>query len=286
MMKRCIAAGLACALVTVTAHAQNRPDLDVLLDQLATYLETYESQLSAVVADEKYTQEERRRNTVTATRTTDAEVLFFRLPGEAEWFGIRDVKKVNGKPIEGTGVTLTELLTKPDKDVVAKAAAIVEASSRYNLGGRRTINMPTVPLEPLSPRNHPRFIFKLRGRARVAGVQTERLEFTEFDEPTLVQSPNGASLWSRGLAWLDPETGAVWRAELIVGPDKPGAFRRVDLESRIRVEFRKDPALQMLVPSELSENFWIRGGVGYGKGKYSNFRKFGTSARIIPEPPG
>jgi hypothetical protein len=279
-----LAAAVACLLVTVTVRAQEEPDLDVLLDKLATYLEGYESQLSAVVADESFTQEERRRGNIVASRSTQAEVLFLRLPGEAEWFGLRDVKKVNGKPVEGTGVSLTELLTKPDKDVVTKAAAIVEASSRYNLGGRRTINMPTVPLEALGARNHPRFIFKLRGRARVAGVQTERLEFNEFDEPTLVQSPAGASLWSRGLVWIDPETGAIWRAELIVGPDKPGAFRRVDLESRIRVEFRKDAALQMLVPLELSENFWIRGGMGYGRGKYSNFRKFGTGARIIPPP--
>ena len=236
--------------------------------ELATYLERYESQLSAVVADESFVQEERRRNNAYATRTTNAEILLLRLQGEPEWLGIRDVKKVNGKAVAGTGVTLTELLTRPDKDVVAKAAAIVEASARYNLGSRRTINMPTIPLEALSPRNHPRFIFKLRGGARVAGVQTERLEFNEFDEPTLVPSADGGPLWSRGLVWLEPDTGAVWRAELIIGPDKPGGRRRIDLEARIRVEFGKDPALGMMVPRELSESFWIRGGIGSGKGKY------------------
>jgi hypothetical protein len=278
-MKRCIAAGLACALVTVTTQAQERPDLDVLLDKLATYLERYATQLTAVIADERFVQEERRRNNV-ATRTTDAEVLFLRFAQEDEWLGIRDVKKVNGKAVPGTGVSLTDLLTRPGTDAAAKATAIIEASARHHLAGRRAINVPTVPLEALSPRNHPRFIFKLRGRARVAGVQTERLEFTEFDEPTLVQSIDGGSLWSRGLVWLEPDSGAVWRAELIVGPDKPGAPRRLALESKVRVEFRNDATLRMMVPRQLSEQFWIRGGVGYGSGKYENFRKFGT-----PPPP-
>jgi hypothetical protein len=271
-MKRCITAGLAVALVTLPTHAQERPDLDVLLDKLATYLERYAVHLTGVIADERFVQEERRRNTG-ATRTTDAEVLFLRSSEKDEWLGIRDVKKVNGKAVPGTGVSLADLLSKPDKDVAVKATAIIEASARHYLAGRRAINVPTIPLEALSPRNHPRFIFKLRGRARVAGVHTERLEFTEFDEPTLVQSTDGGSLWTRGLVWLEPESGAVWRAELIIGPDKPGAPRRIALESKVRVEFTNDPALGMMVPRELSEQFWIRGGVGYGKGKYDNFRK-------------
>ena len=178
---------------------------------------------------------------------------------------------------------MTELLKNPGADTLQKAAAIVAASSKHNLGGRRTINMPTVPLEALSGRNHPRYIFKLRGRARVNGVQTERLEFSEFDEPTLVQSTDGNSLWAQGMAWIDPVTGALWRAELIVSPTKPGTLRRPDLEARIRVEFVSEPALSMIVPKELVESFWIRGGTGYGHGRYSNYRRFSTAARLVPQ---
>lgn len=266
---------------TVAARGQEPLDLDVILDRLATYLQSYEAELGAVVADEHYVQEERRRSPA-RTRRTDAEVLFLRLPGQAEWFGVRDIKKVDGKVVKGAGVTLTELLKDPGADAIQKAAAIVDASSRYNLGGRRTINMPTVPLEVLSARNHPRYIFKLRGRDRVRGVRTERLEFAEFDEPTLVQSTDGGNLWTRGTAWIDPATGAVWRAELVIGPDQPGTYRRIPLEARIRVEFARDDALQLIVPKELVETFWIRGGIGYGNGKYSNYRRFSTAARLIP----
>ena len=275
---------VAAALVSVVAHTPARAqddDLDVLLDRLATYLETYEKELSTLVADEHYVQEERRR--LPQQRVTDSEVMFLRLPGYAEWFGVRDTKKVDGKAVPGAGITLSDLLKEPGKDVIERAAAIVEASSRHNLGGRRTINMPTVPLEALSARHHARYIFKVASTGRISGTRVRRLEFQEFDEPTLVHSSDGGSLWTRGTAWIDPLTGALWRAELIVSPAPPQSFRRPELESRIRVEFTRDTALSLLVPKELSENFWIRGGIGYGRGRYSNFRRFTTTARIVPQ---
>jgi hypothetical protein len=284
-MRPLLLVAAACvALNSGVVRAQD-DDLDVLLDRLATYLESYERALSTVIADEHYVQTERRRNLVSLQRVTDSEVMFLRLPGEAEWFGVRDTKKVDGREVKGAGITLSELMKNPGRDLIERAAAIVEASSRHNLGGRRTINMPTVPLEALSVRNHARYVFKVSGKTRIHGQQVRRLDFHEFDEPTLVQSSDGGSLWSRGSAWLDPTSGALWRAELSVGPDKPGAFRRVDLESRIRVDFERDAALDLIVPKELSETFWIRGGFGTGRGRYSNFRTFTTAARIIPGPP-
>ena len=271
------------ALLTFCAPiAAQDDDIDVLLDRLATYLERYENELSALIADEHYSQIERRAGG--RRRVTDSEVLFLRLPGHAEWFGVRDTKRVDGKPVSGTGTTLSELMHNPTADLVARAAAIVEASSRHNLGGRRTINMPTVPLEILSARNHARYVFDVGRRSRIDGIQVRRLDFREFDEPTLVQAPDGGSLWTRGSAWLEPATGALWRAEIIVSPDSPGMYRRTHLESRVRVDFGKDGALGILVPKELSERFWIPGGVGDGRGRYTNFRKFTTTGRIIPEP--
>jgi hypothetical protein len=269
------------ALLLAPLRAQDDRNLDVLLNRLAVYLDNYEGQLSTLLADEHYVQEERRRRT-SSKRVTEAEVLFLRLPGEAEWFGVRDVKTVDGKPVTGGGVPLADLFKASGDELLTRAAAIVEASSRHNLGGRRTINMPTVPLEVLGARNHVRYIFKVGGSAKVSGVQTRRLEFHEFDEPTLVQSTDGGSLWTRGTAWIDPATGALWRAELVVGPDRPGTFRRMNLETKVRVEFTRDAGLELLVPNELIETFWIRGGVGAGRGRYSNFRKFATSARVVP----
>jgi hypothetical protein len=117
---------------------------------------------------------------------------------------------------------------------------------------------------------------------RVRGTQTRRLDFEEFDEPTMVQDSEGRSMWSRGSAWIEPETGRLWRAELKVSPDAPGEYRRVALESFVRVEFALDLSLNMLVPTDMVEEFWIPRGRGSGRARYSNFRRFETAARVIP----
>jgi hypothetical protein len=285
-ISRASAAGAA-LVVTLAAspRGQEPADLDVLLDRLVTYLAGYETALNTVVADERYEQHEVRTGLRTlrhTRRTLESEVTFLRLPGNAEWFGVRDVRKVDGKAVKRTGITLSELLKNPGVDFVTRAAAIVEASSRHNLGGTRSINMPTVPLEALSAHHHPRFIFRVRGKARIEGVQTQRLDFEEFDEPTLVHHLDGTSAWSRGSAWIEPDTGRLWRAELVVGPDAPGRARRTSLESRLRVDFTHNAALDLLVPKELTEEFWVPGGRGTGRARYSNYRQFTTAARIIP----
>ena len=282
-LRHCLVTIALSAAVATSLPAHQDDDLDVLLDRLSTYLLAYEAQVSAVIATERYVQEERRVRAGWARRITEAEVMFLRLPGQSAWFGLRDVIKAGGKPVTRNGVSLTELFKNPGNDWFERAAAIVEASSRHNLGGRRTLNMPTVPLEALSPRHHPRYIFKVGGRARVAGVRTRRLEFSEFDEPTLVGSTDGGNLWTRGTAWIDPASGAIWRAEIHVGPDAPDQPRRYQLESSVRVEFMKDAGVELIVPREMIETFWIRGGSGYGKGTYSDYRRFTTSARIVPD---
>jgi hypothetical protein len=279
---------LAAAIgVATSLRAQEPPLLDLLVERLGVYLQTYESQLSAVVADETYQQDSRARNQWgvlrARTRRLESEVAFLRLPGGREWYGIRNVRRVDRKPVAEFGWTLAELIRNPGADFGDRAKAIVIESARHNLDAGRTINMPTVPLEALSAQHHPRFIFKLRNKEKIDGVQTQRLEFEEFDEPTIVSGLSGETVWSRGNAWIEPGTGRVWRAELIAGPTGPGENRRPGLESSVRVTFALAPALDMLVPSEMVERYWIAGGRGTGHARYSNYRKFGTTARIIPQ---
>ena len=96
------AAFILAVFLAVGVEAQD-DDLDVLLDRLATYLESYEPALSTVLADEHFIQEEVRRGLTRERRVTDSEVMFLRLPGYAEWFGVRDTRKVDGKDVKGTG---------------------------------------------------------------------------------------------------------------------------------------------------------------------------------------
>jgi hypothetical protein len=278
---------LVLALAALTAvRAQKEPDLDLVIDKLGTYLADYEKALGQIVADEKYFQQEigldRGGARQVTGRTLESEVAFLRLPGGADWYGIRDVRRVDGNAVAGAGVRLSDLLKDPGADFIRRATAIVEESTRHNLGGARTINMATVPLEALSARNHPRYIFKERGGEKVRGAPTTRIDFEEFDEPTLIQAADGGNVWIRGRAWVEAQSGRVWRVEMTVSPDRPNENRRPDLESRMRVDFAFDATLKMLIPTELVEAFWIPRGRGEGRARYSNFRRFTTSGRIVP----
>ena len=63
---------------------------------MGAYLIEYETQLSSVVAEERFDQNiygGRGRSSA----LLESEVAFYRLPGGAEWLGFRDVKRVNWK---------------------------------------------------------------------------------------------------------------------------------------------------------------------------------------------
>jgi hypothetical protein len=63
----------------------------------------------------------------------------------------------------------------------------------------------------------------------------------------------------------------------------PGLERRAP-EAEVRVDFVRHSALGMLVPEKMREVFQMEGGRGEGEASYSNYRRFATSARIIPPP--
>jgi hypothetical protein len=102
----------ATAMLVVIAvsglQAQPTPEIETLVERLGAYLVEYEPQLSTVIAQERYRQSETRplegRDSLESgigrinTRTLESEVGFLRLPGNLEWYGVRRVLRVNGKP--------------------------------------------------------------------------------------------------------------------------------------------------------------------------------------------
>jgi hypothetical protein len=108
-----------------------------------------------------------------------------------------------------------------------------------------------------------------------------RLIFGELGSVPIIYN-GGLELQSRIRAWIDAGTGAVWRAEVVM---RSKDERRNP--SRVKVEFAVDPTLQTIVPVEMREDFAVPdtpvGGTGVAK--YSNYRRFQTSARIVPPPP-
>jgi hypothetical protein len=63
----------------------------------------------------------------------------------------------------------------------------------------------------------------------------------------------------------------------------PSGLRDVT-ESKIRVEYRRDPKLQLLVPTEMEEVFGFEMEVLHGEATYRNYRRFETGARMLTSP--
>lgn len=256
----------------------DKPDLDSVLEKLDAYLDKYEGELSAVVADEILVQEVEGRFLAKRIRRVQAEIAFLRLPGNLEWLGFRNAKIVDGKPVGASGPSLTELLATNTADTFAQASVLVNESSKHNLGNPRTINMPNLPLELLNRRYRHRYATKLDGRERVRGHAVNVVALEEIGAPPIVYS-GAVDLQSMLRAWIDAESGVLWRAEV--------RMRRSNNPetARLRVEFALDKGLAIMVPIEMRENFFVDLGSGRGHHTYANFRRFQTSARIVPPPP-
>jgi hypothetical protein len=295
-MKSAGAVLAACCLFATQLTAQSKPALGQLLDRLAAYLTDYETQLSSVVADERFSQRifyaradsdgapfsagQLSRETSDEQRRLESEIGFIRLPGASVWLGFRDVRRINGREVVRGAQSVSDVLAS-GADVMTKARAIAEASAAHNLGAPRTTNVPTAALEIIHPRNFAAHQFELRGEETVRRTRVAVIGFTEVRRPPLVTNLAGTELVSRGRIWVEPSTGAVWRVEWIYAP-------AVGVPSSLRVEFDRHDTLGMLVPLEMREEFRSFGGLdarGSGVASYTNFRRFGTGARIIPQSP-
>jgi hypothetical protein len=269
---------IAAAVWSSDSFAQPAPTIDELLDRMGEYLLEYETQLSSVVAEEHFEQRVSRTATLAVL---DSDIAFMRLPGGAEWLGFRDVRKVNFKPVKATGPSISDVLTSSDGDL-RKAQTIALESARHNLGLPRTINVPTAPLEIIHPRNRKAHAYTLGESAHVRGVATMIVSFQETGRPTLVREPNGTYLISSGRVWIEPKTGGVRRIEWSYQAEK--RMPRAPQPPQLRVEFARNAQLGFLVPVEMRERFHTERGSGEGTASYKNFRRFGTSARIVPQP--
>jgi hypothetical protein len=268
-----------------------QPSASDVVATLDSYLASYEPKLSSLIADEAMEQEVwlaggdlRRRDTSgmpvarRQRRRLSSEVAFIALPDQAGWLGFRHVKNIDNRPSRDAGAALAPALATPGYDT---ARRLLAASAEHNLGLPRTINLPNLPLEFLHPRNRRRLVPRLDGHERVRRVDTTRVLFTERMTPTVIQNPNGTDMPSVIRVWIDPATGALWRAEVTTFES---AETRV-LKAQIRVEFDRHKALDMLVPIEMREVFPAEPpDSGTGVAHYTNFRRFQTSARIVPQP--
>ena len=105
-MARTVSAAIGLLLtLSATAVAQTPPSLDEVVARLAAYMRAYAQDYAATIAAEHYSQFAGRRTTI-----LDSEFGIVRLPGNGVlWLGLRDVVRVDGKPVPDRENRLAEV---------------------------------------------------------------------------------------------------------------------------------------------------------------------------------
>ena len=113
------------------------------------------------------------------------------------------------------------------------------------------------------------------------GTPTVVLRLDETASPTIIQQPDAGDMKTVVWAWIEPSSGRLLRAQVMTRDIRIGV---PGFDAVIRVEFRANAELGLLVPIEMHETFYVdRGRPGTGVAKYKNYRRFQTSARIVPQ---
>jgi hypothetical protein len=289
-----------CAILAILTAPSSWADdqaltLKDMLARVGDYVVRYERDLSGIVAEEHYIQNERSDSQpLRRPRELKSDLLLVRASGSEGYVQFRDVFEVDGKPVRDRNERLLKLFLAPSVEHTRQAGQIIKESSRYNLGRiERTINVPVLALMFMHPANQARFKFTMSTEGRgvpkslpksdhfTLSVDVRVLSFSETASPTFIRdasTPRGEAR-SHGRVWVEPETGRVLMTELIV------ESRLV--RSSTQVSYQSEPLVGFLVPVEMREDY-VLSRPGYyrieGTATYGNFRRFTvkTDESIVP----
>jgi hypothetical protein len=246
-----------------------------LLPRMRAYVAEYEKALAGIVAEETYQQIFSQRTAAypapvrLTRREMRSEIGFAWFPEPGTWFGFRDVLEVDGKVIPDRQSRLEQLFVDRRFPSDEQLARVAEASARFNIGPvRRNFNLPTMTLLIASPANAGRCSFELRGYDVIDGVRVAMIAFAETASPTLI-TREGHDWRSRGLLWIEPDSGRIWRTDLQLS-DR-------DMEVRLTTWFDLDERLNLLVPVRMREMYdYPERSDAYveATAEYSNVRRF------------
>ena len=302
--------------------------LDRVMDRVGRYVQDYGEQLSVVIGVETYTQligrvrpsvgvlqELKNAKKLAAghlstgvplVRTLVAEVALVQLPDD--WMGFRDVYEVDGQRIGERTDRLQKRFVETPDTAIEQGRRLADESARYNLGTlRRNFNLPTTTLFFMRAANHSRFRFKKVGEDRIDGVRVWLVGYKEVARPTLIKTLEGRDMPVSGTLWVDPTDGRVLTTAMeieadatIVRAPSSGSWGPTSTETKrelvrntatLRVTYRLDPRLKMLVPAEMTESY-VGPWVGFDpktatwnnmicQATYSAFKRFETSSRLV-----
>jgi hypothetical protein len=247
-----VVAGALLALAVVhplQAPAPQPARLEDVLALAGRYVARLEEELAVLIADETYAQRlfigpdgsARQR------RSLDSDVAWVPTGDAMVWALFRDVREVDGASVRDREARLEQLfpsgVTPAGRE---RAQEILDESSRYNLGRRRTVNNPTIALSFLHPRNQARFSFRLAGEDEREGVATWKVRFAEKQRPTLTRTTRGDDVPARGLLWIEPGAGALVTSRLEMSPPGLGPVS-------IETVYAPDDRMRVWLPREMQE---------------------------------
>jgi len=211
-----------------------------------------------------------------AERLLISDYSLFQVPPSEDWFALRDVYEVDGVPVSDRAARLADLFSRPREAQGDRAMEIMKESGRFNLAPDlyyRTVNVPTFALRFLRPASRSRVVFNKLGEERVESTASWIVEYRETKGPTFIATPEGRALPGHGRFWIEPDTGAVVRSEMVVG-----GTRRMPARVTITVTYRHEPALGFRVPIEMLERYdnprRTKDDVVVARATYSEFRRF------------
>jgi hypothetical protein len=288
---------LSLLLVPASDALAQEASLTSVLERAAVYVADYRRQLSGIVAEEQYTQDEQfstaslnvpGRRATAVHRELKSDFLLVPAPGADGLVEFRDVFEVDGRPVRDREDRISKLFLQRSLAADSQIRAIVVESARYNIGSvYRNTNTPTLPLLFLDRRYQARFKFKRAGdttpQLARGSLKSPRftppaglwvVEYEETAKGTVIQrAQGGGDIPARGRFWIEPETGRVVLSELIVSDPV--------ISGTIDVAYGDEPSLSMLIPVEMRERYTdnrVRT-VTTGTATYSRIRRFDVQVK-------
>ena len=294
---------LSLLAVPATDALAQEASLTSVLERSASYVANYRRQLSGIVAEEQYTQDERlaptaalgpQNRTSGTHRELKSDFLLVPAPGADGLVEFRDVFEVDGKAVRDRENRLARLFLQRSPAADDQIRTIVVESARYNIGSvYRDMNTPTLPLLFLTERYQSRFRFKRSNDTapQLARGSTKSPRFTplpamwviEYEETaknTLIQRALiGGDMPARGRFWIEPDTGRVVISEVIVSDPI--------MRATIDVAYQNAPDVDVFIPIEMRERYENKRAntVTTGTAIYSRIRRFDVQVKeeITPD---
>jgi|KBSMisStandDraft_5_1062788.scaffolds.fasta_scaffold00059_5 hypothetical protein len=287
MVRLLVALAVASSSVAIAVGDAKAPNVRTVVERASRWVEQFERDFIAVVADEQYDQfASDGTGTDRSRRQIQSELLFLRPETGENWLAVRNVLSYadDGEPpvvVPNSRERLTRALAGGRANGRTALRRLADESARFNIGGMaRNFNTPTFALQFLDNAHRDRFRFRLEGAEHLSGDEVWRLSYKEREHPTIVQA-NFSDTELAGSIWTRASDGAVFRTHVQLTAKARGDLRGLD--TIITVDYTRDEKLDRVVPARMQEDYVEHDGDRRvsGTAVYSNYRVFETSARIV-----